>query len=251
MVPREPPPAGGGEEPRGHYLSDLRQDLVQQLLPLGVLKAQPQLPRGQGLLEQQAGLGLGWGWGDWGHQEPRHAGPGLRELQGVPHELQEPAGHLNWLRGRRCRHRSSGLGRHLLLPLLLRQVGEPRPGGQPGLSVSWTGFLAPYSLSASSSSVSSPLVPPRPQAYTHQPGASSAQVRAWSLRSCWVRATREGPPTPSCSGPTVGAGLARSEGQGPPSGPPRAAFLGLPKSQTGVERVVQTGPQPGAGKPLT
>lgn len=48
-------------EPRGCYLGDLRQDLVQQLLPLGVLKAQPQLPRGQGLLEQQAGLGLG-GW---------------------------------------------------------------------------------------------------------------------------------------------------------------------------------------------
>lgn len=50
-----------GGELRGHYLSDLCQDLANQLLPLGVLKAQSQLPRGQGLLEQQAGLGLGWG----------------------------------------------------------------------------------------------------------------------------------------------------------------------------------------------
>lgn len=48
-------------EPCGCYLRDLCQDLASQLLPLGVLKAQSQLPHGQDLLEQQAGLGLGWG----------------------------------------------------------------------------------------------------------------------------------------------------------------------------------------------
>lgn len=48
-------------ECRGCYLGDLHQYLAHQLLPLRVLEAQSQLPKRQGLLEQQAGLGLGWG----------------------------------------------------------------------------------------------------------------------------------------------------------------------------------------------
>lgn len=62
MGPREAPLMGVWEE-LWHYLSDLCQDLANQLLPLRVLKAQSQLPNGQGLLEQQAGLRLGWGNG--------------------------------------------------------------------------------------------------------------------------------------------------------------------------------------------
>lgn len=43
---------------RSSYLSDLRQNLANQRLPLRILKTHPQLPCRKGLLQQQAGLGL-------------------------------------------------------------------------------------------------------------------------------------------------------------------------------------------------
>ena len=73
-----------GQGPHSPHLCDLGQDLANKLLPLGVLKAQPQLPCRQGLLEQHAGLGLGEGGAlsAWPQSSQSHRqAHGPRELQ--------------------------------------------------------------------------------------------------------------------------------------------------------------------------
>lgn len=168
--------------------------------------------------------------GEWGDQEPRHAGPGLREPQGDPTSSRS-------LLGTRIGHAGGAVATEALgwaltcpCPFFSGRWENRGLGGSQGCQSAGQGSW-PSTHSVRPPPVSpAPSSHPRPQAYTHQPRASSAQVRARSLRSWWARATQEGPPTPSCSGPTVGAGLARSEGQGPPSGPPRAAFPGLTNS---------------------